>query len=123
ARLSLEGCDEPLAMLALRRARQVEMARIAWRDLAGLADLDTTLADVSLLAECLIGAALDYAIAALQPRFGTPRDAQGNALPLLVLGMGKLGGGELNFSSDVDLVFLYPDGAVPGSASVEPETY
>jgi glutamate-ammonia-ligase adenylyltransferase len=123
ARLSLGGCDEPRAMLALRRTRQVEMARIAWRDLAGLADLDATLADVSLLAECLIGAALDYATAALQPRFGTPRDAQGNVLPLLVLGMGKLGGGELNFSSDVDLVFLYPDGAVPGSASVEPETY
>ena len=45
-------------MTALRRTRDVEMARIAWHDLAGLADLDATLADVSLLAECLIDAAL-----------------------------------------------------------------
>ena len=52
--------------------------------------------------------------ASLEPRFGRPRDAAGSTLPLLVLGMGKLGGGELNFSSDVDLVFVYPDGAVAG---------
>ena len=110
-------------MTALRRTRQIEMARIAWHDLAGLADLDATLADVSLLAECLIDAALDYAAASLEPRFGRPRNANGEELPLLVLGMGKLGGGELNFSSDVDLVFLHPDGAVEGSVKVEPETY
>ncbi len=58
ARLKLAGLSEAQAMAALRRTRQVEMARIAWRDLAGAADLDTTLADVSLLAECLIDAAL-----------------------------------------------------------------
>jgi glutamate-ammonia-ligase adenylyltransferase len=123
ARLELTGRDEAQAMSALRRTRQIEMARIAWRDLAGLAELDVTLADVSLLAECLLGAALDYAAATLQPRFGTPRDAQGNELPLLVLGMGKLGGGELNFSSDIDLVFLYPDGVDTRAMQIEPETY
>jgi glutamate-ammonia-ligase adenylyltransferase len=122
-RLALGACSEPQAMTALRRTRQIEMARIAWRDLAGVADLDATLADVSLLAECLIGAALRYAAAQLEPRFGRPRDAAGEELPLLVLGMGKLGGRELNFSSDVDLVFLYPDGAVEGTVKVEPETY
>jgi glutamate-ammonia-ligase adenylyltransferase len=123
ARLDLVPGKEPQAMAALRRARTIEMARIAWRDLAGVADLDATLADVSLLAECLIGAAARYAAASLEPRLGRPRDANGRELPLLVLGMGKLGGGELNFSSDVDLVFLYPDGAVEGSVQVEPETY
>jgi glutamate-ammonia-ligase adenylyltransferase len=123
ARLDLRASSEAEAMRALRRTRQVEMARIAWRDLAGLADLDATLADVSLLAECLIEAALRYAAASLEPRFGRPRDEQGRELPLLVLGMGKLGGGELNFSSDVDLVFLYPDGAQQHSVKVEPETY
>ncbi len=122
-RLRLEGLPEAQAMTALRRARQVEMARIAWRDLAGLADLDATLADVSLLAECLIRAALVYAAASLEPRFGRPRDAAGRELPLLVLGMGKLGGYELNFSSDVDLVFLYPDGVASDTTTVEPETY
>ena len=98
-------------MTALRRTRQVEMARLAWRDIAGAADVDATLREVSLLAECSIQSALAYATSSLEPRFGRPRDADGKELPLLVLGMGKLGGDELNFSSDVDLVFLYPDGA------------
>jgi glutamate-ammonia-ligase adenylyltransferase len=123
ARLGLKGRPDADAMRALRRTRQVEMARIAWRDIVGSTDLDTTLADVSLLAECLIQEALEYAAAALEPRFGRPRDEAGRDLPLLVLGMGKLGGGELNFSSDVDLVFVYPDGAVEGSVKTEPETY
>jgi glutamate-ammonia-ligase adenylyltransferase len=123
ARLALRAGDEPQAMAALRRTRQIEMARIAWRDLAGFADLDATLADVSVLAECLIEEALHFAAASLEPRLGRPRDAAGAELPLLVLGMGKLGGGELNFSSDVDLVFLYPDGAEASSVKAEPETY
>ena len=122
-RLGLGAADEAEAMAALRRTREVEMARIAWRDLAGAADLEATLADVSLLAECLIEAALEYAAASVEPRLGRPRAANGDELPLLVLGMGKLGGAELNFSSDVDLVFLYPDGAVEGSVSFEPESY
>ena len=123
SRLRLDACSEPEAMAALRRTRQIEMARIAWRDLAGAAELDATLADVSLLAECLIDQALRYGATLLEPRLGRPRDAAGQELPLLVLGMGKLGGGELNFSSDVDLVFLYPDGAMAGTVKVEPETY
>jgi len=123
ARLDLAAADEPHAMAALRRMREVEMARIAWRDLAGLADLEATLGDVSLLADCLIDAALRHAAARLEPRFGRPRNANGGELPLLVLGMGKLGGAELNFSSDVDLVFVYPDGAVEGSVKGEAESY
>jgi glutamate-ammonia-ligase adenylyltransferase len=125
ASLTLAGRPESEAMRALRETRQIEMARIAWRDIAGLADLDTTLAEVSLLAEFLIEAATRYAAGVLEPRFGRPRDADGTELPLLVLGMGKLGGGELNFSSDVDLVFVYPDAAADTGARlrVEPETY
>ncbi|HEX7238372.1 MAG TPA: bifunctional [glutamate--ammonia ligase]-adenylyl-L-tyrosine phosphorylase/[glutamate--ammonia-ligase] adenylyltransferase [Gammaproteobacteria bacterium] len=124
AQLGVAGVsDERQAMAALRRTREVEMARIAWRDLAGVADLEATLADVSLLAECLIDAALEFAAARLEPRLGRPRGADGGELPLLVLGMGKLGGAELNFSSDVDLVFLYPDGASQGSVEVDAESY
>ncbi len=122
-RLRLAGVVEPEAMRRLRRTRQVEMARIAWRDIAGSASLDATFADVSLLAECLIGAAVEHATATLEPRFGRPRDAHGKHLPLLVLGMGKLGGNELNFSSDVDLVFLRPDGATTQDSGLEPEAY
>ncbi len=102
--------DEPTAMAALRIARRRALARIAWRDLAGLADTAATLAALSALADQAIAAALGCASRGLAPRYGTPRDPAGNALPLVVVGMGKLGGGELNFSSDVDLVFLYQDG-------------
>ncbi len=125
ARVRLESATEAQAMTALRQTRQIEMARVAWRDIAGLASLEDTLADVSLLAECLIETTASFAAAQLEPRFGRPRDPSGRELPLLVLGMGKLGGNELNFSSDVDLVFLYPDTAEEFAAglSVEPETY
>jgi glutamate-ammonia-ligase adenylyltransferase len=123
ARLNLAGASEAQAMTALRRTRQVEMARLAWRDLAGAADVDTTLREVSLLAECSIQEALEYAATSLEPRFGRPRDTEGKEQPLLILGMGKLGGDELNFSSDVDLVFLYPDGVLFAAETVEAETY
>jgi len=127
--LDLESQSEAGAMTELRRVRQIELARIAWRDIAGLADLDTTLAELSLLADGLIAAATSFAAAEVAKRQRVPRDEAGKALPLLVLAMGKLGGGELNFSSDVDLVFLYPDAAVAADSGEgsdepsEPETY
>jgi glutamate-ammonia-ligase adenylyltransferase len=135
-RLDLAGRTESAAMAELRRVRQIELARIAWRDIAGWAPLETTLADLSLLADCLIEAAAGFAAAQIGRRQSAPSDAAGRPLPLLVLGMGKLGGGELNFSSDVDLVFLYPDAAIESPArdvgvaggevsdeASEPETY
>lgn len=110
--------DEGAAMAALRRHRQREMLRIAWRDLCGLADVPGTLGELSDLADAAIRSAVDWCGATLSARHGTPRDAGGEPQPLVVLGMGKLGGRELNFSSDIDLVFLYPapgetDGARP----------
>ena len=132
ASLDRASRTEAEAMAELRRVRQIELARIAWRDLAGSADLDTTLAELSLLADGLLAAAASFAEAQVAKRQRAPRDAAGKALPLLVLAMGKLGGGELNFSSDVDLVFLYPDAAVAANSSgtldsgdepSEPETY
>lgn len=91
----------------LRRFRAVESARLAWRDVFGLASIDVLLEEQSALAEACLGTALDRLEAAARVRHGTPRDEAGNALSLVVLGMGKLGGGELNFSSDIDLIFLY----------------
>jgi len=102
--------DEPAAMARLRIARRRALARIAWRDLAGLSDTAATLAALSALADQAIGAALEWGQRLLGPRYGAPRDAAGKVQPLVVVGMGKLGGGELNFSSDIDLVFLYPEG-------------
>lgn len=60
---------------------------------------------LSYLAETLIVAARDWLYDACCREWGTPCNAQGEAQPLLILGMGKLGGGELNFSSDIDLIF------------------
>ena len=129
ASLDLASRGEADAMTELRRVRQIELARIAWRDIAGLADLDTTLAELSLLADGLIAAATAYASGEVAKRQRAPRDPAGKLLPLLVLAMGKLGGGELNFSSDIDLVFLYPDAAMAADSDEgsdepsEPETY
>lgn len=111
ARLELAGLGEADAMAKLRRVRNVEMARLAWLDLAGRSTVEQSLADLSTLADGLIRAALAYAAERLEPRFGRAVDETGAPAPLLVLAMGKLGGRELNFSSDVDLVFLHPDGA------------
>ncbi len=92
----------------LRLFRRREMVRIALRDIAGWADLDQTLADLSALADACINTALHHLHGLLSHAWGTPVDHQGVAQQLVVLGLGKLGARELNFSSDVDLVFAYP---------------
>jgi glutamate-ammonia-ligase adenylyltransferase len=116
--------DESAFMDALRRLRRRELVRIAWRDLTGAAPLVETLAELSALADAAIAAALEFSARALAPRYGVPRSARGDAQELLVIGMGKLGGGELNFSSDVDLVFLFPEGGeTDGPRAVSNEEY
>jgi glutamate-ammonia-ligase adenylyltransferase len=112
------------AQSLLRRWRRHELARIAWRDLAGWADLEETLADLTAFADTAIGAALAYARHGLVARYGEPRSAAGEIQPLVVIGMGKLGGGELNFSSDVDLVLLFPEhGETDGTRGVANEEF
>jgi glutamate-ammonia-ligase adenylyltransferase len=122
-RLSVLEGDESAVMAKLRQARNIEMARIAWRDIAGWADLETTFADLSLLADCCVRAALQSATELLAPRYGRCHDGSGHEAPLLVLSMGKLGGEELNYSSDIDLVLLYPDGVECDRESVAAESY
>jgi [glutamine synthetase] adenylyltransferase / [glutamine synthetase]-adenylyl-L-tyrosine phosphorylase len=116
--------DEAGASAALRRWRRRELTRIAWRDLAGWADLTETLAELTAFAETAIAAALDHARTALAARYGEPRSLGGEVQPLVVVGMGKLGGGELNFSSDVDLVLLFPEyGETDGARGVSNEEF
>ena len=108
----------------LRRWRRYHWARIAWRDLAGTATVPETLADLTACADAAIGCTLAYARAALVARYGEPRAASGAAQPLLVIGMGKLGGGELNYSSDVDLVLLFPEhGETDGARGISNEEF
>ena len=116
--------DDSAFMDALRRFRRRWMVRIAWRDLAGLADVETVLRELSLLADTCIHAACVRAAEGLAARHGRPRGADGRELELLVLGMGKLGGGELNFSSDIDLVLLFPEhGETDGPRPLAHEEY
>ncbi|MEK7262015.1 MAG: bifunctional [glutamate--ammonia ligase]-adenylyl-L-tyrosine phosphorylase/[glutamate--ammonia-ligase] adenylyltransferase, partial [Pseudomonadota bacterium] len=88
--------DEAALKVSLRRIRQREMVRIAFRDLAGWADLNEVMATLSDLADACLEGALMSLTAWLKAPPG-----------FVVLGMGKLGGRELNFSSDVDLIFAY----------------
>ncbi|MDG6773542.1 bifunctional [glutamate--ammonia ligase]-adenylyl-L-tyrosine phosphorylase/[glutamate--ammonia-ligase] adenylyltransferase [Thiomicrorhabdus sp. ZW0627] len=102
--------DETVLKRHLRQQRNWQMTRIAIRDLTGLADLQETMRDVSDLADALVAAALDWHYERFCERYGTPIGAEsGKPQKLIVLGMGKLGGQELNFSSDIDLIFVYPE--------------
>jgi len=106
----LDGAaDEAAVMRELRLFRRREMLRIAWRDLAGWAVLEETLGHLSELAEVCLRAADEWVHRDMVARHGEPRSVDGVPQRLLVVAMGKLGGGELNFSSDIDLVFLYPE--------------
>ncbi|MFV0277339.1 MAG: bifunctional [glutamate--ammonia ligase]-adenylyl-L-tyrosine phosphorylase/[glutamate--ammonia-ligase] adenylyltransferase [Parahaliea sp.] len=106
AELAVEGSD---LQVVLRRFRARHLLRIVWRDFCRLAATMETTRDTSLLAEACIGCALRRCRADLERRFGVPRArGTGKAQEMLVLAMGKLGAGELNVSSDIDLIFTYP---------------
>jgi [glutamine synthetase] adenylyltransferase / [glutamine synthetase]-adenylyl-L-tyrosine phosphorylase len=117
--LAASSIDDASALAAaLRRLRQRVMLRLAVRDLAGLAPLAEVMATMSDLAEVAIGAAQDFHAAALGASLGMP-EAGGQRQELIVIGMGKLGGRELNVSSDIDLVFAYPaEGELAGSRAL-----
>ncbi|TDB51658.1 bifunctional [glutamate--ammonia ligase]-adenylyl-L-tyrosine phosphorylase/[glutamate--ammonia-ligase] adenylyltransferase [Photorhabdus khanii] len=104
--------DDNTLMRVLRQFRNKILVRIAWSQTLHSSTTQETLQQLSMLAETLIIAARD----GLYPRccqdWGTPCNEQGEPQPLLILGMGKLGGGELNFSSDIDLIFAYPENGI-----------
>ncbi|SEH06915.1 bifunctional [glutamate--ammonia ligase]-adenylyl-L-tyrosine phosphorylase/[glutamate--ammonia-ligase] adenylyltransferase [Candidatus Venteria ishoeyi] len=108
--------EESAWMENLRQFRQREMVRIAWRDIVGLADIHDNLKDISNLADVVIQDTVERLSHTLSKRFGKPRNKQGDLQSLLVIGMGKLGGRELNFSSDIDLIYVFPEnGETDGS--------
>lgn len=107
--------DEPALMRVLRQFRRRVMVRIAWAQALMLVSEESTLQQLSHLAETLIVAARDWLYDACCREWGTPCSEEGTPQPLMILGMGKLGGGELNFSSDIDLIFAWPEkGATRG---------
>ncbi|MDX7987057.1 bifunctional [glutamate--ammonia ligase]-adenylyl-L-tyrosine phosphorylase/[glutamate--ammonia-ligase] adenylyltransferase [Xenorhabdus sp. 12] len=104
--------DENNLMRVLRLFRHRMLVRIAWLQALKISATEQTLQQLSMLAETLIVAARDWLYLRCCQDWGTPTNSEGVAQPLLILGMGKLGGGELNFSSDIDLIFAYPENGV-----------
>lgn len=107
----LAGCssaDESLAFSRLRQARNARLAAILAADILQLQPVTESLKAVSALADTLINSAYHWSWQQLTTQWGTPCDELGEPMPMLILGMGKLGGHELNFSSDIDLIFTYP---------------
>lgn len=93
----------------LRRFRLQQMVAIAGADLLDNVSLDVSLKCLSTLADALILSALHWLSQWCYKQWGEPKNDLGETMPLLVYGMGKLGGNELNFSSDIDLIFAYPE--------------
>ncbi len=117
--------DEAALKRALRALRKRVMLTLMVRDLTGRADLDEVMACVTTLAELSIEEATQRLAAWLEAVHGAPigRTA-GTRTQLIVVGMGKLGGSELNVSSDVDLIYLYPEeGQTTGPRSISNHEY
>ena len=107
----IAAADEVALKQRLRVMRNWHMTRIAIRDLNGSASLDEVMRSVSDLADALVNAALDWHYERFCVRYGVPIGREsGQPQKMLVIGMGKLGGKELNFSSDIDLIFAYAEG-------------
>jgi glutamate-ammonia-ligase adenylyltransferase len=101
--------NEQQLLQVLRQFRNQQMIRITYRDINGLAELNETLNDLTELANCTVNHALSWLDTLQQKEFGTPLDSEGRPISLIVIGMGKLGAYELNFSSDVDLIFAFSE--------------
>ncbi len=112
--------DDEAVRTALRHLRQRAMAHLVLRDLCGLAPLAEIVESMTLLADVTTNFALDHHHRQLVAMYGEPLDQSGQPQRLLIIGMGKLGGRELNVSSDVDYIFIYPeDGDTAGPKSIE----
>jgi [glutamine synthetase] adenylyltransferase / [glutamine synthetase]-adenylyl-L-tyrosine phosphorylase len=120
---NIEDQDMVALMRALRLFRGREMLRILWRDLLGLADLNETVTDLSRFANDSIDTTLEMLFRWLADDQATPYDKTDQPARMLVIAMGKLGGQELNFSSDVDLIFVYPDDAHFGDETISAEAF
>jgi [glutamine synthetase] adenylyltransferase / [glutamine synthetase]-adenylyl-L-tyrosine phosphorylase len=100
--------EEGLAQ-QLRRFRNREMVRIVWRDFTRIAHLEETTKDMTWLAEACLQCTLDFLYPQACEAWGTPVNSLGEPQHMVVLGMGKMGAWELNVSSDIDLIFAYPE--------------
>ena len=96
------------AFARLRQFRNRELARIAWRDIELLVGANEITSELSHFADACIHSGVEWARQQLFERFGGAYDGKGKPIKMIVIAMGKLGGRELNFSSDIDLIFAFP---------------
>ncbi len=114
-----ETGDENLLKRDLRHLKNRVWVRTAARDIAGLATLEEVTEAFSDVAEICIRASQSFYMHELAERHGQPLNPDGSPMELVVIGMGKLGGRELNVSSDIDLIYLYPEeGQTAGPSSI-----
>ncbi len=102
--------DETDLYKVLRQFRNQQMLRIIWRDICGWSDLNNTISELSALAEVCINVVRDFYTQSdsdFSREFGQPYSDNNEEQELIVIAMGKLGAGELNLSSDIDLIFAY----------------
>ena len=116
----IPAADEEQLARALRSLRKRVMAHVLTRDLNGLSGLAEVMSGMTALAEISVRRVQNIVMSTLVEQFGHPVGAESGARQeLLVIGMGKLGGGELNVSSDIDLIFVYPeDGDTDGARTL-----
>ncbi len=101
------GSDLPAVHAALRRYKRRILAQLGVQDVLGVSTVDQELAGMTAYADCCLRVAYDAAYAAVASRYGPPGEASGAAATFTVLALGKCGGAELNYSSDIDLIFCY----------------
>ncbi|MCF2859000.1 bifunctional [glutamate--ammonia ligase]-adenylyl-L-tyrosine phosphorylase/[glutamate--ammonia-ligase] adenylyltransferase [Pseudoalteromonas sp. SMS1] len=121
----VQDISEQEAFHLLRVYRKRYWLKIMWLDLVLGNDVADSIEYQSRLSEHLISNANKWAFAQVALSNGMPQNEAGAPLPMLVLGMGKLGGQELNFSSDIDLIFTYPRTAKTqgGRRSIEAQVF
>lgn len=122
--LALSPDDDSQWPPQIRRWRRLQSARVIWRDIHEVDNVEDSLFTISEMANVALDASVQAISTQFVSRYGEVKNALGETQSFVVFGLGKLGGGELNFSSDVDLVYAYPQqGESDGSRSLDSEAY
>jgi glutamate-ammonia-ligase adenylyltransferase len=116
--------DEAVLKQTLRQIRHQLLLHICWKDLVLKAEVFDVLQELSLVADTFVQASVDWMSETLANRYGVPRSDQGEEVHFVVIAMGKLGGDELNFSSDIDVMFCYSNsGNTDGALSISNQEF
>ncbi|HWR96768.1 MAG TPA: glutamine-synthetase adenylyltransferase, partial [Arenimonas sp.] len=122
--LDLSGCLEPDWPRLIRRWRRAQSVKLIWRDVSGSDSVEQTLQGSTWIAEQALSRTFNALLQGMQQAHGVVRAEDGQEQHMVILGLGKLGGAELNFSSDVDLVYAFTGhGTSDGGRPLAAETF